>query len=104
EVATVKWSQLFFSLSSHLPNVEMVGYIYDGFVNTNKTIGFLPFQFKSGEKIKDVYKTLFGEYSIDKGTFESLFGGRFHEICKLGSVGIQALRPETLRNYMNTDK
>ena len=104
EVVTVKWSQLFFSLSLKFPKAEMIGYVYDGFVNTNKTVGFIPFQFKSGEKIKEVYQKLFGNIPIDKNKFENLFGIRFHEACKLGSVGIQALRPDSLKKYMKEDK
>jgi hypothetical protein len=103
EVNTVNWSQLFFSLSQQFPQAEKMGYVY-GFGQTNKTIGFIPFQFKSGSRLKDVYKKLFGgKYTNDKD-FESLFGIHIKRACELGSIGLQALRPENLKKYVNDSK
>lgn len=103
EVNTVNWSQLFFSLSLQFPNAEMIGYVYS-FGQTNKTIGFIPFQLKSGSRIKDIYKKLFdGQYSSSKD-FESLFGIHIKRACELGSIGLQALRPDSLKKYMNDGK
>jgi hypothetical protein len=103
EVATVNWSQLFFSLSTQFPNDEMMGYVY-GFGQTNKTIGFIPFQLKSGGNIKEVYQKLFGDFKINKKEFESLFGMHIKRACELGSIGLQALRPDSLKKYMTEDK
>lgn len=103
EVATVNWSQLFFSLSTHFPEAELMGYVY-GFGQTNKTIGFIPFQLKSGSNIKTVYKKLFGDTHIDKDDFESLFGMHIKRACELGGIGLQALRPDSLTKYMQEDK
>ncbi|MCH7408161.1 hypothetical protein MM239_02040 [Belliella sp. DSM 111904] len=103
EVATVNWSQLFFSLSTQFPDNEMMGYVY-GFGQTNKTIGFIPFQLKSGGNIKEVYQKLFGDFKINKKEFESLFGMHIKRACELGSIGLQALRPDSLKKYMTEDK
>lgn len=103
EVLTVNWSQLFFSLSLQFPKSEMMGYVY-GFGQTNKTIGFIPFQLKSGSKLKDVYRQLFGGIYSNPKEFESLFGMHIKRACELGAVGLQALRPESLRKYMMDDK
>lgn len=103
EVATVNWSQLFFSLSTQFPNDEMMGYVY-GFGQTNKTIGFIPFQLRSGGNIKEVYQKLFGDFKINKKEFESLFGMHIKRACELGSIGLQALRPDSLKKYMTEDK
>lgn len=103
EVSTVNWSQLFFSLSTQFPNEEMTGYVY-GFGQTNKTIGFIPFQLKSGGNIKMVYQKLFGDFKINKKEFESLFGMHIKRACELGSIGLQALRPDSLKKYMTEDK
>lgn len=99
EINTVNWSRLFFSLSQQFPRAEMIGYVY-GFGQTNKTIGFIPFHFKSGTRIKDVYKQLFGgKYSSPKD-FEGLFGMHIKRACELGSIGLLALRPDGLIKYM----
>jgi hypothetical protein len=104
EINTVNWSQLFFSLSQLYPDGGLTAYVY-GFGQTNKTIGFIPFQFKSGSKIKIVYNKLFrGDYQIGKKEFENLFGIHIKRACELGSVGLQALRPENLNKYMNDSK
>ncbi|MCX6323325.1 MAG: hypothetical protein NTZ41_03885, partial [Sphingobacteriales bacterium] len=104
EINTVNWPQLFFSLSQLYPNSDFTAYVY-GFGQTNKTIGFIPFQFKSGSKIKVVYNKLFGgDYQIGKKEFENLFGMHIKRACELGSVGLQALRPENLNKYMNDSK
>lgn len=104
EINTVNWSQLFFSLSQLYPDSDLTAYVY-GFGQTNKTIGFIPFQFKSGSKIKTVYNKLFGgDYQIGKKEFENLFGMHIKRACELGSVGLQALRPENLNKYMNDSK
>ncbi|MBK6263639.1 hypothetical protein JKA74_01225 [Marivirga sp. S37H4] len=103
EVNTVQWSRLFFSLSLQFSQEEMMGYVY-GFGQTNKTIGFIPFQFKSGNQIKDVYKQLFGGIYSNPKDFESLFGMHIKRACELGSIGLQALRPDGLKKYMKEDK
>ncbi len=104
EINTVNWSKLFFSLSQLYPDSDLTAYVY-GFGKTNKTIGFIPFQFKSGNKIKIVYNKLFGgDYQIGKKDFENLFGMHIKRACELGSVGLQALRPENLNKYMNDAK
>ena len=104
EINTVNWSQLFFSLSQLYANSDLTAYVY-GFGQTNKTIGFIPFQFKSGNKIKIVYNKLFGgDYQINKKQFESLFGMHIKRACELGSIGLHALRPDSLKKYMSENK
>ena len=100
EVNTVNWSLLFFSLSQLYPDKELTAYVYS-FGQTNKTIGFIPFQLKEGTNLRNVYSKLYGdEYSFNSKEFESLFGIHIKRACELGSIGIQALRPEGLKKYM----
>lgn len=103
EANTINWSQLFFSLSQHFPKAEMMGYVY-GFGQTNKTIGFIPFQLKSGSRVKDVYRQLFGGVYSNPKEFESLFGMHIKRACELGSIGMKALQPDSLKKYMTDSK
>ncbi len=108
EALTLNWSQLFFSLSRQFPETEMMGYVY-GFGQTNKTIGFIPFQFRSGSTLKEVYrklidKEMFGDFKVDKQDFERLFGIHIKRACELGSIGLPALRPHNLTKYMRDKK
>lgn len=81
----------------------MMGYVY-GFGQTNKTIGFIPFQFKSGTQLKDVYSQLFGGKHSNTKEFENLFGMHIKRACELGSIGLLALRPDSLVKYMQGGK
>ncbi|MCU0430983.1 MAG: hypothetical protein MUF42_13545 [Cytophagaceae bacterium] len=104
EVSTVNWSKLFFSLSQLYPSRSLTAYIY-GFGQTNKTIGFIPFQLKAGTKLKHIYSQLIGSnHSISSKDFEELFGMHIKRACELGSIGMQTLRPEGLVKYMNESK
>jgi len=104
EVNTVNWSKLFFSLSQLYPEAALTAYVY-GFGQTNKTIGFIPFQLKSGTKLKHIYSQLTAsDTSISAKDFESLFGMHIKRACELGSIGLQTLRPEGLVKYMNDSR
>ncbi|TKK66630.1 hypothetical protein FC093_16470 [Ilyomonas limi] len=99
EVNTVNWAKLFFSISQKFPNESFTGYIYS-LGQTNKTIGFVPFQFKSGTELKYVYRKIFSsDHQIKASDFESLFGIHIKRACELGSIGLQALRPERLKSF-----
>ena len=104
EANTINWSKLFFSLSQLYPSEALTAYVY-GFGQTNKTIGFIPFQLKSGIKLKHIYKQLTnGDSSLSTKDFESLFGMHIKRACELGSIGLQTLRPEGLVKYMKETK
>jgi hypothetical protein len=104
EVNTINWSRLFFSLSQLYPDNIINAYVY-GFGKTNKTIGFIPFQLKSGTQLKQIFKQLIGNNNtIESKDFENLFGMHIKRACELGSIGLIALRPETLKKYMNESK
>lgn len=104
EVNTVNWSKLFFSLSQLYPDEILTAYFY-GFGQTNKTIGFIPFQLKSGTKLKNIYKQLIGaDFSLSTKDFETLFGMHIKRACELGAIGLQSLRPEGLVKYMKDSK
>lgn len=104
EVNTINWSKLFFSLSQLYHNENLTAYVY-GFGQTNKTIGFIPFQLKSGGKLKQIYKQLIGaDLSLSTKDFENFFGMHIKRACELGAIGLQTLRPEGLVKYMNDSK
>ena len=99
EVKTIAWSRLFFRIAAQCPNKSMVGHIYSH-GDTNKTIGFIPFHFKSGNRLVEVYRKLFDPgIRINATDFENLFGLHIKRACELGTIGIQALRPGRLKKY-----
>lgn len=104
EVNTVNWSNLFFSLSNQFPERTMNAYVYS-FGQTNKTIGFIPIYLKEGRRLKDIFKQLFHtETPFDKKEFQSLFGMHIKRACELGNIGLHALRPDSLKKYMEESR
>ncbi len=100
EVQTVAWSKLFFSLSNKIPSLSLIAYIFS-LGQTNKTIGFIPFQLRSGRRLQEVYQKLWGKenYQINKSEFEMLLGKHIKRACELGNIGLQALEPKNLKKY-----
>lgn len=105
EVNTVNWSNLFFSLSNLYGDEMINAYVYS-LGQMNKTIGFVPLYLKSGKRLKDVFKQLFpySEDSFETREFQSLFGMHIKRACELGNIGMHALRPQSIRKYVNSDK
>lgn len=104
EVNTINWANLFFSLSNTYPDKELLAYIYC-FGQTNKTIGFIPLSLKSGRRLRDVWRQLYGNSEVFDGKeFQALYGMYIKRASELGAIGLQALRPEGLKKYMNEDK
>jgi hypothetical protein len=104
EVNTISWSELFFELSNKYEQKTLTGYVYS-LGQTNKTLGFYPFQFSKASSIKKFYSRLFGENAAitDAKTYEPLFGLHIKRACELGSIGLQALEPKDLRKYFGKD-
>ena len=104
-IETVKWSRLFFNLSTQYPNQTITGYVF-GFGQMNKTLGFFPFRFQQARKIILFYQKLFGENAAlkDSRYYENMYGVHIKRACELGALGIQALEPEGLRKYFDADK
>ena len=104
EVNTVNWSNLFFSLSNQFPERTMNAYVYS-FGQTNKTIGFIPIYLKEGRRLKDIFKQLFHtEKPFETKEFQSLFGMHIKRACELGNIGLHALRPDSLKKYMEESR
>ena len=104
EVNTIKWSELFFNLSSQFYDKTLTGYVYT-LGQTNKTLGFYPFHFEKARSLIKYYKLLFGEQAAlnEAADYENLFGLHIKRACELGSIGLQALEPKDLRKYFGND-
>lgn len=100
EVNTVNWSNLFFSLSNKFPDKTLNAYIYS-LGQTNKTIGFIPIYLKAGRRLKDIFRQLFHtDAPFEMKEFQSLYGMHIKRACELGNIGLHALRPDSLKKYM----
>jgi hypothetical protein len=100
-INTVSWAKLFFCLATKLDYDSVTAYVFS-LGSTNKTVGFIPFQFQSGRNLIGIYQQLFGEeeYRLKRtNEFEAWFGRHIKRACELGSIGLHALRPESLKKY-----
>lgn len=106
EIDTVTWSRLYFSLARSQALDSAIAYIYS-LGSTNKTVGFLPFSFRSGRTLIATYQALFGgdEYKLANiSEFDNWFGLNPKQAFELGSIGMHALRPQSLKAYFANDK
>jgi hypothetical protein len=86
---------------------RIMGYLYN-IDNENSTFGFILFQFEDIIRPKDFYTKIFGESSFQKSieTTEILWGEGIglRAACRNGSIGVEALEPKGLKDYLPTKK
>ncbi len=103
EVNTQSWTDVLIGISYHYSNTQMVGYVYSlGQMNT--TIGFIPFNLPQIRKPIELYEKYFN--TSDRDRVRHLFGTQFGFIkaCQMGAIGINALEPKGLREYLEKGK
>lgn len=102
---TVKWTRLFFDISRAYPTEAWTGYVYS-FGQTNKTIGFIQFDFFAAKKLSEFYTRLFGENAAiqDASTYEELYGQHIMLACEQGVIREMALCPASLIKIMRENK
>ena len=102
-VAIQSWTKVLVGIAIHFDRPKMMGYVYS-IGNTNTTIGFIPFNLDHIRKPIQLYAKLFGE---EEGRIaEKLWGTEtgFRVCCQKGAIGIEAMQPKGLRQYMDGSK
>lgn len=104
-IPTIIWVKVLLGISSHFKGNNLVGYLYN-IGQTNTTIGFIPFKLEDISRPNLFYKKIFGDdvFKQDIKQVEQLYGTAFgiRAACQYGSIGVQALEPKGLRNFMPT--
>ena len=102
-VATQSWTKVLIGVARHFSSPKMMGYVYN-LGQTNTTIGFIPFNLEHIRKPIEFYQKLFGEDEGRKA--EELWGTEngFRVCCQKGAIGIEAMQPKGLKQYMFSDK
>ena len=103
EVKTQSWVAVMLGISHAFPDTQITGYVYN-LGQTNTTIGFVPFRLHQIKKPYELYIKYFG--TTKKEQVEQLFGTAFGftKACQMGSIGIHALEPKGLREYIEKAK
>lgn len=102
-IATQTWTKLLIGVTRQFSSPKMMGYVYS-FGQTNTTLGFIPFNLEHIRRPIELYQRLFGEDEGRKA--EELWGTEkgLRACCQKGAIGIEAMQPKGLKQYMTTDK
>ena len=97
-VSVQSWTTILIHIALSLPEQNLMGYVYS-YGQTNTTIGFIPFTLSQIRSPKDLYDRFFGmEWNKAESLYDTAFG--FDRACQAGVIGIKALEPKGLRDYM----
>ncbi len=103
-IPTIPWSRIIFRLSKRYPAEELMINAYS-LSQTNTTFGFIkvllpevqkPFEFR-----KKIYNLKIGDRLVENKElerFETYYN--FKAACQMGTIGLKALEPAKLRQYM----
>ena len=102
-VATQSWTKVLIGISRRFDTPKMMGYVYN-LGQTNTTLGFIPFNLEHIRRPVELYTKLFNEEEGMKA--EELWGTEkgFRACCQKGAIGIEAMQPKGLTQYMIADK
>lgn len=106
-VSIQSWTKIFIKMAQHFDSVKILGYFY-GFDPKSKlpiTLGFIPINLESIKRPVDLYKKFFGMRNNEGNAAEKMWGTEYglKESCKLGMIGIKAMQPKGLIQYMKPD-
>ncbi|MFW5700375.1 MAG: hypothetical protein ACOCWM_01690 [Cyclobacteriaceae bacterium] len=107
EIKKVGWVQLLFALSKKVSNQSFTGYIYKFGQKLNTTIGFIPFILPEISKPLDFYKSFYkDDFAKSKKQMELVLGTAhtFIQSCEKGIIGLQALEPKELKEFIPNSK
>lgn len=99
---TAPWTEVLFALARQCPEEPTTAYVYT-FGNTNKTIGFVQLRLPEVQRFTELWERLFGRQEgvapeALAEMYEPEFG--FVTACTQGVIGLRAIEPAKLREYM----
>ena len=102
-IAVQSWTKILVNLSQNFSNQNLMGYVYS-LGQTNITIGFIPFILSQIRRPIDLYIRFFG--MKDGRQAEEFYGTAFgfDKACQSGAIGVRALEPKGLKEYMEKGK
>lgn len=102
--STSPWIKVLFALERIEAATAQMAYVYS-FGQTNTTVGFIRLDLPQLNRLSHLYELLFGKHHRGdrKGLidlYETEFG--FKTACEQGVIGLRAVEPKKLRQYMPT--
>jgi hypothetical protein len=107
EINTQQWTEVAFGIAAKFPQKQLTGYVYSlGQMNT--TIGFMPFRLPELLMPLQFYRELFGENEFldNREKIRKMYGTaqRFRNACQKGAIGVSALEPKDLVQFMSNGR
>ena len=115
-IETVPWARLLLSLGGALGDEPVSAYVYS-LGQTNSTLGFVPLHLGATGVLRDSYATVRSFYrdlfgvAVDQSTvspdkLDSVYdaGAGFARACAQGAVGLAALEPAKIRDFLPAGK
>ena len=104
-IPTQQWIKVIFALSRKFPNKVITAYSYN-LSQTNTTLGFINLYLPEVQRMFDLRDRVFIDEKNtilseeDINSFSTFYN--FKSACKLGTIGLKAIEPAKLREYMPT--
>lgn len=101
-IPTIGWVHIIFALTRKFPSQSIIAYIFS-LGQTNKTLGFIQLKLKEVRYLHEAFSTYFEkQYDLSTQKMEELYETAlgFEIACESGAIGIRAIEPKQLRDYM----
>lgn len=101
-ISTQRWIDVLFALTQRYPN-RLMAYVYS-LAQTNRTIGFVPLELQQVDDLYQWAQRLFQlspvvrDWTSLRKLYETQYS--FARACEQGSIGLAAIEPAKLREYM----
>lgn len=102
-IDTQSWTKVLIAISKQFHDLQAMGYVYN-IGKMNITVGFIPFILEQIRRPVDLYQKFFGMEDGYKA--EPLYGTAFtfSKACQAGSIGVKALEPKGIKEYLVNGK
>ena len=101
-IETTSWIKVIFALSERMPKQLLNTYVYS-LSQMNTTVGFVAMELPAVRYLNELYQKISRESGVlTTDSFDTLYDTAlgFQRACELGKIGIPALEPKQLRDYM----
>jgi len=103
-IPTKDWIQVVFALSRKYPNKVLTTYAYN-LSQTNTTLGFINFYLPEVKRFFELQAKILPPIeseTITSSQLEEIYSTyyNFRNACRLGTIGLKAIEPDKLREYM----
>lgn len=107
QLTTQQWVKVLLRAAQKYPDTIILSYVFS-LGQTNKTLGFIPVMLPEVYRPIELYIKYFGrnQFLNDTKKIENIFGNNYglFKACETGSIGLKAIEPKALRDYMPSGK